>query len=61
MPKKLRIDVDLPDDLDIEKLKLGFTINLSFDRITAKLIRHKKPFTPFNDRALQLEASIVDD
>jgi hypothetical protein len=61
MAKKLRIDINLPDDFEIEKFKLGFTINLSFSRITAKLIRHKKPFAPFHDRALQLQAIIVEE
>lgn len=61
MTKKLRIDINLPDDFEIEKFKLGFVINLSFSRMTAKLIRNKKPFAPFHDRALQLQASIVEE
>lgn len=61
MAKKLRIDIDLPGDFEIEKFKLGFTINLSFARMTAKLIRYKKPFEPFCDRGLQLQASIVEE
>ena len=56
MTKKLRIDINLPDDFEIEKFKLGVSSIL-----TPKLIRNKKPFAPFHDRALQLQASIVEE
>jgi hypothetical protein len=61
MTKKLRIDIDLPENFDLAKFKLGFTIGLSFGNYHIKLVRNKKPFQEFHDRALQLQASIVEE
>jgi hypothetical protein len=62
MTKKLRIDIDLPDDLDIQKFKFGFVINLTIGKLTAKLIRNKKPLlTPLHDKALMLKAEIIEE
>lgn len=62
MAKKLRIDIELPDDLDIQKFKFGFVINLTIGKLTAKLIRSKKPLlAPLHDEALMLKAEIIDD
>ena len=61
MTKKLRIDIDLPDDFEIEDFKLGYTISMSFRRMTVKLVRNKKPLNPFNDRLAQTLASIIEE
>ena len=60
MSKKLRIDIDLPENFDPTTFKFGFTINLSFGKYHAKLIRNKRPFVDFHDEQIQLQASIIN-
>ena len=60
MTKKLRIDIDLPENFDLEKFKFGFSIGLSFGKYDINLVRNKKPFQEFHDHQLQLQTSIVE-
>jgi hypothetical protein len=61
MAKKLRIDIDLPSNFNVEDFKLGFVIDLYFGAIKSKLVRHKRDLIQSGDRALQLQASIIEE
>jgi hypothetical protein len=54
MTKKLKIEIDLPDNFNVKDFELGFVIDLYFGSGKTKLVRHKRALSGAGDGLLRV-------